>query len=425
MKNRKLFAALLFFLIAVLITGCGNEKSEQVSEDNVEKEEKTIIQTINNKSSHEETSNNEDSNPVSDTEINEVAEANPDYWDGVILNDCFLIKRYIGPSNVKKVYMPDEIDGYPILLNLIFDNATLGSIEELVFPETICNYGQSDMYIAYSENPGAECGIKRITLPNNFHVTDLDNSGSGYFTINPFGPLFTLEEIKLEGENSQYEVEDGVLFQHIGDDGMVYSGTGFKNVTALVCYPANKPGDYYSQKEDTQAITWAYASTKNLKTLDNCDAFINASPWDDSFIENLSLKKINYGMICNMPKLKTLEITEGEYSIAADTKVISNCPELEEIKVTSTEEDCDLFDNDGVLYRNITRYEEPYVTLIAYPPAKSGESYTILENTIRIYPNAFDDVSNLKKINVPSEAPVIEEEGLLNWEEKGFEVSTV
>lgn len=380
----------------MLVAGCGKgvhvdspaSENNSTGEGSVSSTGLENSKEVGNPESSSEVGNAES---ITDLGVVEVEEANEESWEYYSRVGYYLIYGYIGDGKAKKVYIPETINGEPVSVELELTEESIGNIEELVIPSSV-------MGLSISYN-GTNGGIKRITFSEGFKLTDKNNDDSALLTSNPFRDLVSLEEIAIEGENEIFYVEDGILFERVGEENIVINGFGYNNTNCMVCYPASKPGESYEQPEGVRTVADTYANTKYLKNLSNAFLSYECSAFDNSSvesIENNASTKLDYKMYDNAVNLKTVRIA-SDYSPARGN-YFYGCTSLEQITVDDGV--TSFYSDDGVLYY----VDDGKYYLIEYPSAKEGETYTIMDNTKGIYIGAFESVKNLKTLIVPASA---------------------
>jgi hypothetical protein len=390
MKTRQFLVCVLGVML--LVSGCGEGASVASSSSG-------INSTAEGNESGTESGNVESSTESGDVEssadleVVEVEEANEESWDARGNIGHYRIVGYIGDGKAKKVYIPETINGEPVSIMLDLTEESIGNIEELVIPSSV-----KGLQIRYTGSTG---GIKRITFSDGFTLCDLENDNSSLFINNPFEYLEGLEEITIDGESENFYTEDGILFQRVGDEPLSENlvDLGIRNTNCIVCYPASKEGESYTQPDGVQPINGAYMNTKYLKKLTN--VFLSgdsSSAFAYSSIEEIenapSTTLYDHNMYWEAENLKTINIS-ADYNSSRGGYFLG-CTSLEQITVDDGV--TSFYSDDGVLYS----VSDGDYYLIKYPAAREGETYTLLENTKGIYIEAFESVKNLKTLIVPS-----------------------
>lgn len=262
--------------------------------------------------------------------------------------------------------------------------------------------------------------MSSVSLP-----ASVESIGREAFSINQNLTGFTVAANSAGG----YYAADGVLYQTAG------------NETHLVCYPAGHAGaDFAVPGGVTHIDRGACSFAEALVTVTFPDTLKAIDHYAFSHCVNLKTAQIGAGVTqgsgifdgcyhltsltipenttviggdgyfpTSLSKATTLTIPAsvttmyaGSMSIGSVRAVGSSfqdLPLLESIEVDPNNQN--FISVDGVVFT------KDMTTLIAYPPAKAGESYTIPSTVTTIAAQAFMNVSNLKQVTVHSQVETV------------------
>ena len=222
-------------------------------------------------------------------------------------------------------------------------------LKEITIPATVTFIGDSAFHGCSK--------LTQIVIPAN--VSDI---GSG-----AFGFCYNLAQITVDADNAFYCDVDGILYT--------------KDMTTLVCYPANKPGDSFTVP--SSVTTLAYR------------AFMYADLSEIILPEGL--KTIGGSAFESCTNLQSITIPAGV--VQMDTGCVAGCFNLTEILVEQGNANyCSV---DGVLFTADLK------TLLAYPLGSPNTSYTIPEGTETITQRAFSESQNLQEVTIPGSIATI------------------
>lgn len=105
-----------------------------------------------------------------------------------------------------------------------------------------------------------------------------------------------------------------------------------------------------------------------------------------------SVKTVSNGAFSDSSKLKALTFGKNVKTIKADAVV--RCKSINKFSVNKNNKYFSV--KDGVLYN------KKKTTLVLYPCAKNGASYTVLKGTTKISSRAFENASKLAEVKLPS-----------------------
>ena len=155
----------------------------------------------------------------------------------------------------------------------------------------------------------------------------------------------------------------------------------------------------------------AFTSCSNLETIEFPDTYEYKLEYigDEVFYGCKKLKNVTFPSstvwigdraFYDCEGLQTITLGKSIANIGEDA--FGNCVSLKEINVDSQNPHITNNNNDGVLYTKDMK------TLIAYPPAKEGESFSIPEGITTVNMVAFSDCSNLKSLTIPKSVETLQ-----------------
>ena len=296
-----------------------------------------------------------------------------------------------------------------------------GNLTSVIIPNTIISIGR----YAFSNCSG----MTSFAIPNS--VTNIGdyafNNCSGLTSVT-IGKLVTsisvlafygcskLTDINVEGDNTKYSSENGVLFNNA------------KN--SLICYPAGKTETTYTIPNSVTNIgEGAFKYCDNLTTINipnsvtsigkgafgYCSALTSVSIGNSvmnisnfAFDHCRSLASITisnsvrsigeYAFQC-CDNLTTINIPNSVTSIGCGA--FNSCNKLTEINVESA--------NTKYTSENGVLFNKDKTTIVRYPAAKTGTTYTIPNSVTSIDNRAFTGCSGLTNVFIPNSVTNISE----------------
>jgi hypothetical protein len=235
-----------------------------------------------------------------------------------------------------------------------------------VIPSTVTSVGVS----AFN---GAD-SLTSVSIPNSvtsiginafFECTGLTSAtiGSGVTSIgaSAFLGCTALPEINVDGANTAYASEDGVLFN--------------KTKTSLISYPGGKLGSSYTIPATVTSLGVHAFNDSELTSIAIPEGVTTIS--NNTFSDSRSL----------------VSVTIPSTVISIGNGLFTNCDSLQEITVADSS--VSYSSEDGVLFN------EAKTSLVAYPSGKSG-AYVIPSSVTSIGINAFRSAIGLTSVTIPS-----------------------
>ncbi|MBR4319565.1 MAG: leucine-rich repeat protein [Oscillospiraceae bacterium] len=308
------------------------------------------------------------------------------YGDGVKITGCT-------DETIQELVIPAEIDGLPVIeisWNAFSNCSNLASVsipESVIYITADAFSGTPWLKAKQEENPcvvvngilidastctgdavipdtvkkinyGAFSGsaITSVTIPDN--LTAIDNT--------TFADC-ELTSINVSETHPVYASEDGVLFN--------------KDKTELILYPPKSERTEYTIPDGVKIVKdSAFENCLNLTSVTIPDTITNVC--DDAFsADRYPVHENYYGGF----------LTDDADNYIAP-KAFAGCLNLKEIHVS--EQNTGLSSENGILFN------KDKTTLISYPCAKEGDSYTIPDSVTVIQGGAFKS-SLLKEITIP------------------------
>lgn len=241
--------------------------------------------------------------------------------------------------------------------------------------------------------------LKSILLPAS--VNKIDGSA--------FANCIQFTEINVSATNSNYKVEDGILYN--------------KNGTKLVLYPSGRKDTSYSVKSGINKIgSGAFYAATALEqvilpnTLNEIEygAFVKSGLKEITIPD--SVKKINGGVFENCLKLSKITLPQNIVNIEPYT--FENCKSLTQITLPKEliKIDVECFvgcdnlsvinvDESNTTYTSVDGilYSKSKQTFYYYPNGKKGSSFTVPKTTKIIKGYAFSGVRYLKNLSILDE----------------------
>lgn len=257
-----------------------------------------------------------------------------------------------------------------------------GNDAEVVVPGTLGGYPVRRIAGTAFPQTGT---ITSITLPKE--VTEIGAIAFSY--------IKTLEEFTVEAENEKYFSRDGIIYCR---EGNVESG---QNMTELFCYPPAKQQATVTIPEDVAAIgDYAFYNCTGIGdvVIGNHVTRVERQAFYNSSMKNLTLGSgLEYagpGAFTHCCQLDTVSIS-GEMRLRDEwgKNPFDECTNLREISIVGTGGQYTLA--DGVLFGNGGK------RLLAYPPMKEGNTYTVLDGVEEIADSAFYGSRYLTQVQLP------------------------
>lgn len=256
-----------------------------------------------------------------------------------------------------KLTIPNTLGGYPVTAigdRAFADCITLSSI---TIPNSVTTIGN---------NAFSHClRLTDITIPDS--VTTIGVEAFSYCT--------SLTSITVNSGNTKYSSLSGVLFD--------------KNQKNILCYPAGRPGKYYTIPDSVTTIgEYAFQSCEGLTDITIPD----------------SVTTIGNNAYESCKGLTSITIPNNIKSIGEEVFVF--CTGLTSIDVHSGNSTYSSL--SGVLF------DKNKTTLICYPAGKSETNYTIPKSVTTIGDWAFSSCTGLTKITISHGVTTIGEDAFYN-----------
>ena len=349
----------------------------------------------------------------------------------VVLILIIVIAIIIGVSSIPKTYALTTEDGlfeYYIGSDHIFLVQYLGNQTEVEIPNTIEDLPVSHISIDCFKNCTS---IKRITIPKNL---------TGTFNGELFADTLNLEHIDVNSENDVYTSVDGILFN--------------KELTTLLKYPANKQPQQESYTIDStitkigEYCFYGCYPIKNI-TIPASVTEIGAYAFSVCGITQINIPegvtKIKNNTFDRCGDLETVNLPSGLTDIGEDAfyfcikletvnlpsdlrqigrEAFSNCQSLTNIAIPDSVRSIEkrafegnrslteISVGEGNAYycsENGILYNKNKTTLMCYPCAKIGTSFSIPNTVTKIDTNALSNCENLVTISIPDSVTEIED----------------
>lgn len=280
----------------------------------------------------------------------------------------------------KVILVPSTIEGLPVVSErfIIKDSSYVRGI---AFDEGYTNIP----YISCESNDSSP--IESIKIPST--CTEINSDLN-----NPFSTLPYLSSIEVAEGNTVYSVEDGILYANYGD--------GYK---LLMCYPAMKEGDIFSQPDETHLVSSCFANNTSLKRVENAKAWNGENAFLDSSVEEVVcsdrwtfLGQHEFEGREGESPLRSITLSANLDDLVWKVDHFVGLNNLEEIIVP--EGNPVFFSEDGVLY--YVGSKETY--LLKYPNAHPGEDFNVSEKADVLYliSTVFENPLYLKRVHVYS-----------------------
>lgn len=305
------------------------------------------------------------------------------------------ITGYTG--NDSKVVIPDTIAELPVTVINSYAFQDNESITSVTIPETVVEIGSWVF---------EDCkNLAEINLPSS-----LETIGGGILT----NTAYALDSKNWEGE-----------FLYIGDyllectdriSGDLKIKDGTKIIAAFTfCYNENITSVTVPSSVTYIGI-YAFADCNNLSSVSLNEGleYIDSGAFENTAIDDItipqSVKSIGSWTFANT-KIESFNVNANiEY---IDDSAFDGCTSLKNITVDSNNKY--YYSIDGVLFEK-SNFDFLGDTLIYYPSAKEGESYTIPDNTQYLGYSAFSNLVYLKELNVPASVTLFSLFGSANLE---------
>ena len=367
---------------------------------------------------------------------------------------------FSGCENLVSASLPADIKA---ISNFLFNKC--GKLANIKVPSSVTNIGWSafsgcgsltflnlpERLTTIGNNAFQGCGFEKIRIPS--YTTSI---GEGAFFL-----CENLEEISFIDQNSNFVIEDGVLFSKSKSKLILYpaklnNGNTYtipSSVTSI-CYGAFSNCESLTEVIIPDSVTKiegsAFFHCKKLYKIDipNTVASVGKSCFQKctslteitlpdtlpaiesalfmgceslSYIElPASINKIGQIAFVGCNSLTSIDIPDSVNSIskdafshcnslksitipasvtAIDRGAFSHCPFLTQFNVD--ENNAEYSTSDGVLY------DKEMKTLLSYPNGKMDDTFTIPESVVKINDSAFSGSNNIVSLNIPSTVSVI------------------
>ncbi|MDR0441955.1 MAG: leucine-rich repeat domain-containing protein [Treponema sp.] len=202
--------------------------------------------------------------------------------------------------------------------------------------------------------PPAVTGIEMFAFAGNNKLTGITiGAGVANIETNAFISCINLAAITVNGSNTNYSSDGGVLYNKAG--------------TTLITYPAGKAGTSFTIPAIVTTInTYAFMDVRSLTTINMGDNIADIYP-----------------------------------------QAFAYCYTLTTITVSGSNSD---FTSDGGIL-----YDKSKETLLKYPEGKTGASFTIPGTVTTVGYSAVENVMNLTSVTIPNTVTKIEEWAFRSW----------
>jgi len=221
-------------------------------------------------------------------------------------------------------------------------------------------------YLESIEFPNSLESIGDFAFLSDFSVTELTvTKNVSYIGAGAFADMSAITDFSVSSSNSHFRTRNGVIYD--------------SDTEVLVAFPAGRTGTYSIPSGVEEIADYSFCG---------------------SAVEHIefpgSLKTIGEGAFNYCGNITSIELTENVESIG-DT-AFAYCYNLNSITVPHR--------NTHYTSQNSVLFTEDMTTLIAYPVAKSGTSYTVPNGVTEICDYAFE-YANLRSVTIPDSVEVI------------------
>lgn len=328
--------------------------------------------------------------------------------------------------------IPETLDGYPVTsiseltIYFNFKDTLKNNLKEIVIPSTIETIG-GNAFNGFS-------ALKTVTFKNDSNITELGNGafrdckslnitklpssvtkmgmylfknctsitqfniGENITEIGDgiFAGCTSLTTINVDGNNEDYTVEDGVLFN--------------KDKTKLIAYPAGKDEESYTIPDSVTSIgAGAFGGCQKLQTITLSDKITTI---EDSTFENCtSLQEIkNWNNVTEIKtnafsgctSLSTITIPSNVTSIA--NSAFKGCTSLSTITIPSnvTSMGSNVFENCTSLNTANINATINYIQAETFKNCENLENVTLPNGITSLYSGVFENCKKLDNITIPN-----------------------
>lgn len=298
---------------------------------------------------------------------------------------CVRITGYVGTAT--EVIIPDVIADCPV--TTIYDQAFAENkaITSVTIPESVKEIGMHAFLNC--EN------LTEIKLPSNLEEIGGDILGNTAYS--------------LDGKNwdGEYLYIDNYLLK--GTD-QVTGDVTIKDSTKLIAdftFSHNRNITSATIPASVKTLgSYVFSSCEKLSsvTLNEGTETIGFGCFENTAISEIKVPnsvKVIDGWAFADTKIETIDISANVIEI--NDTAFDGCTALKSINVDNNNEN--YYSTDGILFEK-SKYDFMGDTLVVYPSAKEGESYTIPENVEYLGYNAFSGLVYLKELNVPAQVDI-------------------
>lgn len=369
---KKIITWMVALTLAVSVTACGGKK-ETDHEANPKVSQAAGDTESKSTKAAEEAEKTVSSAPVSLEDAKQPGDSDFGYDK---YKDHVDLRSYSGKDEV--ILIPSTIEGLPVEI----ESLTIKSgapVRGIVFAEGLTNLPWI--------SSGSEDALRLEAVGIPASCEKISDSPSNLFSRHPY-----LKTIQVAEGNPVYSVEDGILYAMKFEDKL------------LMCYPAMKEGESFSQPDGTRLVQNAFANNTALKRVENARPWIDGCAFDGSGVEEVIcseawtyLGQDDFADYSENSQLRSITLSAKLDSHISNAAIFKGLDKLEEILMPEGNEQ--YFTEDGVLYYINEKEKITYVML--YPNAHPGEEFTPSERAQGIYytNRVFENPIYLKKIH--------------------------
>ncbi len=286
------------------------------------------------------------------------------------------VRSYSGKEEV--ILVPSTIENLPVEIGTLTIKSG-APVRGIVFDEGITSLP----WIAGDSEEALR--LEAVGIPAS--CEKISDSPSNPFSAHPY-----LKTIEVAEGNPVYSVEGGILYAMKFEDKL------------LMCYPAMKEGESFSQPDGTRIVREAFANTTALKRVENARPWTDGCAFSGSSVEEVIcseewtyLGQDDFADFSENSQLRSITLSAKLDSHISNAVIFKGMDKLEEIIMPEGNEQ--YFTEDGVLYYVDEKEKATYVML--YPNAHPGEEFTPAESAQGIYytSRVFENPIYLKKIH--------------------------